>query len=273
MIGTNLEYFIEYAGRLEKFKDRMGYHHYGCSWSRVKVQSLLSWDLSKENSFPHHFFGAPYDTLVTAVTTIRRTCSHDSINDEDVVFLLDWCSSASSKDAFKKVLGIAKGIDLVKAIRDQLLSEAFERGTDQMISLLFSELFDPNTDFPVERSVWVRIVNRGYDLISELISIGALSLNEQDGSGRSLLLRVIGKNNDITFLVIKKGADVHLKASSGKNALDYLLDHPGSAKAVLMAKFLLSQGLKVSISMEELKNKQEYPLMRYLNWYKIFRAC
>jgi hypothetical protein len=108
LIGTNLEYFIEYAGRLEKFKDRMGYHHYGCSWSRVQVQSLLSWDLSKENSFPHHFFGAPYDTLVTAVTTIRRTCSHDSINDEDVVFLLDWCSSASSKDAFKKVLGIAK---------------------------------------------------------------------------------------------------------------------------------------------------------------------
>ncbi len=81
----------------------------------------------------------------------------------------------------------------MKAIRDQLLSEAFERGTDQMISLLFSELFDPNTDFPVERSVWVRIVNRGYDLISELISIGALSLNERDGSGRSLLLRVIGK--------------------------------------------------------------------------------
>jgi hypothetical protein len=273
LIGTNLDYFFEYARRLENFKNQVRSRPGGCNWSRIELGSILSWDLSKENCFPYHFFTRSRENESEAVKAASRTCSHDNIDDEDVLYLFDWCLTSPWVTGFQKVLSITKQIVVFKKVRDQLISDTFEKGTDPMINVMISELFDPKSDFPLPRPIWLRAVECNNWLIRELVSTGALNLEERDDSGRTLLLRVIGQDCDLACFLLNKGADVHATDSRGKNALDYLLDHKARGyRSLNNAKIILRKGLKFSTSFEHLNNQPDSPLVRYLKWYTILRA-
>jgi hypothetical protein len=275
MIGTNLEYYLSHAEAFWEFREKILIGNLNEYWSfmdqkvlcKMEPFDLLFWDLSKENCFPHNLL-IPSDDLAVdeAMETIRRTASRDNIQDVDVLFLLDWAFEFAAVVAFESVILIAYQIDTVRRNRHRLLSEALRTCGDMKIFHLISRLFDPG-EFPLDRSIWLELVEIGNDeVISELVGIGALNLNEVDDSGRSLLMRIIRDCHDLAILLINKGADVHIRDSYGKNALDYLIDDSTDFKPVVVAKLLFERGVKVKLSLGEIRTKPQSALMRYLKW-------